>query len=195
MALISTLQDNFDDNSFNSSLWSRSSGTEVLEQNQQMELKSSTAAKWLRSISTYDLTASSFQFKYISHSGTLPPTVGLQVQNANPGLGAQNQLAFDFSSGGNVRGKYSVVATFTYGTSVAIGSYQYFRIREVSGTIYWDASADSVSWTNIFSVATPITITSMYAFAYAQWPSTASLFIDSINVIPSTANAGLLPIL
>lgn len=186
MALVHTVRDSFDDNSFNTSIWSRSSGTEVLEQNQQLEARVSTAAKWFRTVNPYDLTSSSLTFKLVSWSGSLPATVGLQIQNANPGLTAQNQLAFDFPTGGTTfRWKYFVGTTFTYGSNTSIGTYQWFRIRESGGTTYWDASSDGKTWTNINSVSNPITVTSMYIFGYCGSifvPANNSLFIDNVNV-------------
>jgi hypothetical protein len=49
--------------------------------------------------------------------------------------------------------------------------YQYLRIVENSGTVYWDYSADGVNWTNFTSMATPFDVTGMYASVYGTTTS------------------------
>lgn len=186
MALIDTLQDNFNDNSFDTGKWTRSSGTLVLEQNQRMELVSGANAKNVRSTNSYDLTGSYLQFRYIAHrQGNVQPQVGLQIGTSISYTGG-DRVAIDFNTSNQFRCVKAVGGTITYTTPIARGTYEYFRIREVSGIVYWDASTDGINWTNIWSRSPGFTITSLYAYAICTWISTAStnyLHFDNFNIL------------
>ena len=69
------------------------------------------------------------------------------------------------------------------------GVHNYFRIREASGTTYWDWSTDGVSWTNFKSTANPFSMTSVQVLIAAgetanEATGTAATF-DNFNIIPS----------
>jgi len=66
-----------------------------------------------------------------------------------------NQLQLKISNSNLVAG-YLIAGTETDVGTIAYNAttMAYIRIRESSGTIYWDYSADGVTWTNLGSVAT-----------------------------------------
>ena len=73
MALISTLTDNFDDNSIDAAKWETdvSAGGSIAETNQRLEMTSSTSAMadydYFSAISNYDLTGSGVSIKLAAY--------------------------------------------------------------------------------------------------------------------------------
>jgi hypothetical protein len=67
-------------------------------------------------------------------------------------------------------------------------THKYLRIREASGTTYWDYSADGVSWTNAWSEANPITVTAIMPYfgelMYGSSASTITIVRDDFNILP-----------
>ena len=80
-----------------------------------------------------------------------------------------------------IAGTATNLAEATYNSSV----HKWFRIRESSGTIYWDYSTDGISWTNFTSIANPFDITSMtIGINVGTWnteASTTSATFDNFN--------------
>lgn len=72
-------------------------------------------------------------------------------------------------------------------TSIAYDAtaHRWWRIRESGGTIFWDTSPDSVTWTNRRSKVTTLDYGSIYAQLYVDGASGTSTF-DNFN-IPSVA--------
>lgn len=58
-----------------------------------------------------------------------------------------------------IAGTETVRATATYNGTTML----WWRIREASGTVFWDYSADGISWTNLFSETNPFAVLSMQA--------------------------------
>lgn len=183
MALISTLVDNFEDNSFDTGLWSRTNSSNMLEQNNRFEMSAVSGTRTFISVNTYDLTSSSIVWKVPSFTCVLsPPRCGVKIETGNT---QTNVIFFDFSSLNNFRLSKIVAGTTTFGTTLQAysSSTLWFRIRESGGTVYGDYSADSLTWTNLDSFATPITITALRYFAgTSSFISDANgIFIDSVN--------------
>lgn len=190
------ITDNFDDNSRNTALWSVT-GTASETSNGLVISVASGAANYsgFYSLEYYDLTAS-YSYAKVTNAGNqalnslqaIP--VFLQDSSTNNRLVwyiNQNKLyAQKFVSGvaTDIRGDV------TYNSSVHV----YFKIREASGTVYWDYSTDGSSWTNYTSTATPITITALQvvaqAGAYSAEASSTSVTVDNVNTISVVSTAG-----
>jgi hypothetical protein len=56
-----------------------------------------------------------------------------------------------------VNGSYTQLATGTFNISTT----NWWRIREASGTVFWEYSADGSSWSTLFSVAAPIDVSTL----------------------------------
>jgi hypothetical protein len=122
----------------------------------------------------YDLTDSgvSVQLPYWTRHGTYSAGFALYsgsdyigfILNNGGGIGA-----VDSNSNGN---------TLTYTAS----TFAYLRIRENSGTVYWDYSADGVNWTNAFSEADPFALTGVTVNLYVTGSGTPVADVGWANV-------------
>ena len=139
----------------------------------------------------YNLTGSyaAVQVLAIANSGS-PTDVdnSLRLHDA----GGTNQLTF-LVEAGTLYAQQIVAGTQTNLHSAAYSSstHKWWRIREQSGTIYWDTSSDGITWTNFYSVANPISVTGLYAqmagTAYSTASSPGSFTWNNFNVLPSVA--------
>jgi hypothetical protein len=95
-----------------------------------------------------------------------------------------------FVSNNNIVARYGTPSGTTNVATTAYNStnHKYFRIRENKGTIYWDTSADGVTWTNFTSLANPFAITAtrvgMQAGTYGANGSTTNATFDNFNILP-----------
>lgn len=77
--------------------------------------------------------------------------------------------------------------TWSQGPTVAWGSTTtpWLRFREAAGTIYWEYSADSKSWTPLWSTTDPIVLTKLYAIfdtGYDATETASNMVVSSVNV-------------
>lgn len=158
MALLETLQDNFNDNSIDTGKWAPDFfyGGTVQETSQQIKITLPAASgngpfAYMDSLNSYSIAGSYTKVELISISGQVDQTV-LSVYS-NP----QNYEAdFIIQSGTVYIRRYSyppvsdlVLTTFPYSPI----QHRWLRIRESSGTFYWDTSPDGIVWTNHASIA------------------------------------------
>jgi hypothetical protein len=72
-------------------------------------------------------------------------------------------------------------------------NHAWLRIREVAGTLYFDTSANGLSWTNQYSTADPVLLSSLYVWVWSTvWgpPSTAKTAKFAwLNVPQATAGS------
>ncbi len=203
MALSQTLQDNFNNNSISASWALAGSGTpanQIFERSQQLEIITSGVSGeyfTFQSATTYDMTASYILMQLLS--------VGAQAANQDcVPLGASvdaNNTVFFSVNGGNIQcyRKVGGVQTQT-GTNLAYSAtvHKWLRIREAGGTTFWDFSTNSITWTNITSIANPITLTAVTLFMQAgQFGAAASTTMryDNFNIIfiAKLNNSGIRP--
>ena len=133
--------------------------------------------------SNYDLTGSYFHVEVpqvlTADGGTYTDLIVLRDDN--------NQLMMQVNSNTLhlvkiVGGVNSDVATVTYNAT----THRWWRIRESGGTIYYDASTNGISWSNLASVANPFNIKSVYPKLDAYSASVASpgvAYFDNFNVV------------
>ena len=163
---ISTLKDNFNDNSL-SALWTDVSdvGAVVSETGGRLTFTPDTIAEnyaIVDSATTYDLTASVFTLRLVQYldAGTNREAAFLLK------LDASNRLYWYISSAGNIQCRKTVGGTDAsedYSTTYVAATHAWLRIRESSGNILWDSSTDGITWTNRASLATPFAITALTA--------------------------------
>jgi hypothetical protein len=179
--LISALTDNFDDNSIDTAKWYNEGGAQIAEANQELEITTTTdGGSWnIQTANTYDLTGSQVTIKLVDAGNTYSDFIfnlGIfksdWTDNFNFGIDAADIQAKS----------YAASATYVPAT------HRYLKIREASGTMYWDTSPDGKTWTNFYSVANPMVITSVYVTMTVNvgaHASTTTAKIDDFNILPS----------
>ena len=191
MALFSALTDNFDDNSINGSKWD-TEGT-VTESGGQLSLvaPAGTGTSSLLEVGngTYDLTGCAVSIKVVDAAKTGAGTIAnvlfepLRLWDS----GYTHYIRWIIEDG-DIKAEVDGVAGFT--ATYNSTTHAYLRIREYSGTTYWDYSADGITWTNGYSVSNPFTMTELPFYILVQaWdtPSpleTCTVIVDDFNVLP-----------
>lgn len=189
LSKLETLQDDFNDNSINTALWDLI-GSGVSETNEQLELTvdgGSPETTAIKSKNKYDLTDSFAQIevKDVDNLNIGSWETMFIIQNDD-----DNQIFFTIRSGRFIAGKviggsYSTVMQEVYNTT----DYKYVRIREDSGTTYWDISTDGASWENFTSESNPINPTNVELLVLAKMDSesvTNTAIYDNLNILSST---------
>lgn len=193
MALMQTFQDNFDFGGIDAGKWTISGGSQVIgNTNLQVELRSSLGGNYvsISSISTYDLTGS-YAFCQVVDAGNQGIT-SWEVYPIYLIADANNKVFIRIAT--NTVQPIKVVANVTtnVGTGVTYNpaTMKYFRIRESGGTTFFDYAADPTgTWTNIASLANPITLTALTAeILVGTWQAETlqtSAKLDNFNVTPT----------
>lgn len=193
-ASISTLTDNFNDNSIDGAKWGtyNDAGTTILETNQEIEITTALLSyKYaaLYSANAYDLTGSQATIKVID-AGNQALASFRWYFALDDGQGAETNRIMWYIRAGTI---YCADDTNgqNYSASYVAATYKYLRIRESGGTTYWDYSADGVTWTNAVSKANPSNVTAKYAEIYTYNSSvelsTTTVKVDDFNILPSGA--------
>lgn len=186
---IALLRDDFTNNTIDP-LWSTviSGSAAAAETSGQarLTLPSSTAGShsaYYRSTGTYDLTGDGFVWNIQTMVATgVAATVTLDLFVDGLNALRWRQLSNAITARTLVAGVDTQLFTATWSGS----TYQYLRIRESGGTIFFDSSSNGTSWTNRASVANPFAITSLYVQFGASCGNVASpgsLRLDDVNLI------------
>lgn len=189
---VSTLIDNFNDNSFDTSKWSDPSAG-ALEQNQRLEISNGSGAYTIVSATqTYDVDEAAFAVQ-ISDIG---PSYTSQEVGIRLYLNSTN-IVWIFGGNGNlvayqlVAGSQTSLASATYSAT----NHKYLRIRESGGTFYFDYSADGTSWTNLTSTTNNFGTTIFTPQLYTgQWQGEAGGgygYFDDVNLVSVSVTPGV----
>lgn len=123
------------------------------------------------------------------------------VRALRPASGAEATFVVSASTGNNVHivveggslkcyqvvaGTYTRLATVPYDPA----QHRWLRLRERSGTTFWEVSPDGQGWTILFSKANPITLTAvkitLQAGLNAAVPAPGMAIFDNFNVIDTS---------
>lgn len=151
-----------------------------------MRIRPTAAYDTVIATATYNLTDSHLGFKLTQNcalgAGTNGITLFASVDSNN-----SIQLAIDggrtLANGATVYlrervGGVDSDTTFTYDPAVHV----WFRIREASGTVYWETSTDGTTWTAQRSKTTTLTLTSVeVSFMGGYWGAEAGTTYASID--------------
>jgi hypothetical protein len=217
MALISTLTDNFDDNSRDTSKWNvaqlhDNSGNNVnvtvIEQNSRLEITPPSGGgtneyNGYTSINTYDFTGDHI-FVQISFSGALTTTTQA-ILSVGPDSG--NNYEAVIQGDGNVylqkivSGSFTNISSFAYNSS----THKWLRLRHggvSDDTIYIDTAPDTASnpptptdWVNALSSPrdTGVPITAAHAgLSGGTWGASAgqtTIYFDGFNTATTTSGS------
>lgn len=187
MALLSTLTDNFNNNSLATKWYEYEGGGGLCtEQNTQLEcaLPASAVVGDYAGIendtNTYDFTNSSalVQVVQVCDVGTDANTKLVIYDSA--GSSTTNSVLWLVERGTMYAQFYALsikntVGSFTYNAT----THKWWRIRDVSGRFYWDTSEDGLTWTNRYNV-----------IPYSSMPKTAVNVNLEASVYKSETNPG-----
>lgn len=193
-AKAAVLQDNFNTNSLNTTKWNNTGGSNLVNTNSRIEITSTTAANYfdIRSQVTYDLT-SSYVYAQLVNAGNQSLTTYESVLYAR--IDSNNQVYWSVS-GNQIHVKQQLAGSYSTLTSTSYNSttHQWFRIREASGTTYFDYSADGTSWTNFHSVtnigAMDSVTLALQAGHYADEATTTTTIWDNFNTTVENITTG-----
>lgn len=150
------LQDDFNDNSRDLVKWSGSYG-DVVESGGRARVPCSTAFSAYQSASVYSLTGSQVACRVFA-----PASGGATVEALAEVLAITSVGGTDGGFSINtVSGQISMMSRTGYfdGSAVVLPysatAHAWVRLRESAGVLYWDTSADGVTWTTRRSSAAP----------------------------------------
>ncbi len=202
--LVSALTDNFNDNSLDAK-WTTYIDTgagSIAEANQEIEITTNINVSGyteLYSVNDYDLTGSSMTIKVIDRGSITNTNLYFYPLFAIIWSGNYDLIGWDIFTLDGINMRICPVKRINYsftliGTDVAYNAntYRYLKIRELSGTTYFDYSADGLNWNNFNSVANPITITairgSSSVYTTSATVSATTAKVDDFNILPSGTN-------
>lgn len=190
--LVSALIDNFDDNSIDLTKWESyviSSATIAETGGHVLATPANSTAdseSGYRSIENYDLTGVGTFVKVVQTGDVASTFTVLQLK-----LDTNNYLEIGIRSSPSSNTLYSMYRLDPTRTDVATSAYdsaihKYIKIREASGTLYYDYSTDGISWSNLGSVANPFAVTALSQVIFCNEDSSdaspgAAIF-DDFNV-------------
>jgi hypothetical protein len=169
---VSSLIDNFDDNSLDTAKWTsfNDPNVTVSEVRGRLEIAppaNATGYGGISSVNIYDLTGSSAYLRLVQklNAGAGPETVYWLGPDSNNWVGfflADNEI----HAGYNVAGTRTLANPTIYSPS----THAWLRVRESGGTTYWETAPDTASnppvstdWVAFYSLANPIAVTSVIA--------------------------------
>lgn len=173
---IETLQDAFTGVVLDTDKWEDTSDEPAIINN-QLELESDASAS-VESVEAYDLTDSYVLWELVSVD-TFTNDYFIDTYFATPvgdfvGWYLEAGDIFALDNGG-------VVFSGAYNST----DHRWLRIREDSGTTYWESSADGTNWTERASEPTSVDLTyGQFAFTSGSGVSKTTVF-DNFNVEPA----------
>jgi hypothetical protein len=168
---VSTLTDDFNTGATpDAGKWTIASGSPVLTSG-KLDMSTASIAV-LNSAATYDLTGDSFKVQSFAQ--------GSGMTNEFAVLGAADTVAWDFTAGNTA----TPLINGTPGTARTHTAGDWYRIREASGTLFLDYSANGTSFTNQMSGASTGAITNVTVQLTGIGNGGAALF-DNLNITPS----------
>lgn len=182
--------DNFDDNSIDTVKWlAAGSPYTISEQSGQLWLTTTTASgeNWLEAKTNYSMVGSYMMCEIIDAGNQ--SLASLDVYPILFEILAVTFVSFHIKAG-TIYARHSSInkASAVYNNT----THRWLRIREASGTLYWEYSANGTVWSTLYSEATGLTVTSVKAYVMdvsaGAEGSTTIVKIDNFNIVP--ANQG-----
>ncbi|MEU0912126.1 chitosanase [Streptomyces althioticus] len=165
--LLSTLQDNFDDNVLSTTLWTESypttGATAPTEVGGRARVPCFTDYSAYLSNAEYKLAGSHALVRvYPPEKGTGTDVyASMAIESASAPEGTTLSIMVNTGTG-NIRFSHNTDYWDNNAVSIAYNatSHAWVRIREASGTVYWETSPDGITWTSRRTMATPAWVAS-----------------------------------
>jgi hypothetical protein len=195
MALISTLQDNFNDNSIDTAKWYTGiSGGSITETNNELQFTTATGGTESTfdtlDPTLYDFTGSRVSIKLVD-AGIVANLSSYFILPLTLFTGdwAHQLNWFIIKSGGNWYIRTNYDATNYTSNIYNSTDYRYISIEETGGTTYWKKSPNGINWTTEYSIANPMVVTSVrfqIKFYSTAEATTTTAKVDDFNILPQT---------
>jgi hypothetical protein len=186
---ISQMVDNFNSGMLDPTMWGYDGNAPVMVNGRLTNTTSTAGGNWfdLYSVGNYDLTNSSFFIEFITDSN-LPLISSIYIT----ALSVAGPLEWEYDA---IHGLSAITGNGVYRWSTPYNpvTHRWLRIRESSGTVYWDYSPNGVSWTNAFSLPDSdpdivgIDLTNVWFYIDTEQDSleaSTTIAWDNLNVLP-----------
>lgn len=191
MSTFATLQDDFNDGSVKAQWTTDVSSGSVTQSGGKLACAPavSTADSYgqIYSTSTYDLTSSYILIQILqTASQNCTTTFNLSIDPSNRIFLEYTPSNGNLNAAKRVGGVTSTLASISF----SLTTMQWWRIRESGGITYWEYSPSAIegSWTTLFSVSNPITVTTLTASLLAYDGSSdatpGAAWFDNFNMLP-----------
>jgi hypothetical protein len=189
MASMQSFSDDFNDNSIDSGKWgilTPGSGR-YAETNGRFEITTAIGTDEfdaLYSQSRYDLTGSYAAAQLVEAGDQSIATLDAYMLLYPNGT---NALVF-FVGNGSIYAQKQISGTYTVfaGDVYDPVDHQFLRIREASGTCYWETSPDGITWNSFASLANPFAVTNLWVDIgggiYGTETVSTDIYWDNFNV-------------
>jgi hypothetical protein len=191
MAKAHTLVDNFNDNQTDTGKWVATGPIQEINQRLEIRPTSNVAQSYGRyaSATTYDLTNSEASVELVHRTRTGGQYLAAYVGNRDTGDIVGISAGFRYlQPTRQVAGVYTSLAVVPFDAK----AHRWLRLRENVGTLYYEASADGCTWSEIARTPTPFNLTAVIleigAGAFAPTSSPGLAVFDNFNV-PDTSRA------
>ena len=184
------LRDNFDDG-VRSDLWipTAQSGVSLIETDGHLAVRLAAGSAGVegayRSKASYDLKSSALSARVLRTAGQITAIEVRDFDERGGAIGVEGDTLVAMTLD---RDAESIRVATVYDPV----RHAHWRLREGSGTLFWETSPDAATWSVLHSEALPMTGT--YAFAYllawGQTPTAGEAWFDDVN-LPVTASPGL----
>lgn len=188
-----TISDDFNTGTtLDSTKWTNWGGANVTLSSGQVNINSGTAASsyyGFDSLYSYDLTGSSVHIQVVQ-AGAQAAAYGLYPVQLQ--VDANNQVYWYINNGNAQAWKVVAGAYSQVGSSRTHTDGDWYRIREASGTTYWEYSTTGTSWTALTSQANPTAVTSLLNSTFTELTSASTArtaILDNFNITPSVPAA------
>ena len=187
-----TLTDTFASNDL-STVWSWNYGTVSVSGNQCSIQADSSFSSGIISSTTYNLIGSQVAAQILPYAVATGET-GLQLSDSDPVAGNYFQIAY---VAGQLQFNMRYNGTVTSGSPVPYSSltHAFWRIREASGTVYFETAPDGATWVTQWSAAYSFGVSSLMAQVYAGVDGTSNptgtAYVNTVNVPPITCSGSI----
>lgn len=192
MAGIGTLFDDFATE--DTGTWTGYADSSVNVVSGQLVIDCTASYPTLYTTATYDATGGKAQVEVVQAASDGGGTTGTYFQLV---ADASNNVEMCVENGNLIaRKKVATVTTDITSTTYNSSTHRWWRIREASGTTYWDYSSDRVTWNNLTSASNPITVTAvtvtLFSGFYGSETGIDPAIFDNFNIVtfagdPATA--------
>lgn len=152
---------------------------------------SSASDSFISSKWPYDLSDSFNKIEVVSNTGTSVSTFSFWIiLEDSPNLSGSNGLYLNIE-GSTISAYEAISGTFTplYSTTYDSSVHKWLRVRETSGTTFWEYSTNGTDWTTLYNKSTAITVTSLYpAFSSNNDAASSEVYgvtVDNLNITPA----------